>query len=517
MMTSLSNKIQIDLVIFGMLLGSVCVHIPFANAQQTAFTATYGGAKDDYAAVVQPLTTQGYLVAGWTNSFGAGETDLWLARLDNAGQPLWQKTVGGSQTDYASAILQTSDTRFVTAGGTTSFGSGGLDAWVMEVSTAGDEIFWQKTYGGSQDDYAEAILSATDGGWLVAGWTESFGKGDRDIWLFKLDQAGNLIWQKTYGGSDFDSLSAIQSLPQGGYIITGETRSSSSGTSDFLVLKLNSSGEIVWQIAYNTLYSVWETTVNGTDIPHAIQATDDGGYLVVGEFSGRYPASETQNILILKLQSSGVLLWQKAYAEEHLLQNAYAICPTSDGGFLLGGWSDALLLSKFDQNGEILWQYAYNGEMYEYLSSLNLSTDGGYILGGVTNSFGALEEEMLILKLDQACTPGECALRQPAGLQPLSVNITVLLSNLSTQSSTALVATSTAELNLTTMTPNYVCPIILECAVGDLDCNGQFNILDMQRLFNCIFGNGSCEHGDLNGDGSYNIFDVQQLINKIFS
>lgn len=493
-----------------MIIGSASLQ---AVAQKTSFTATYGGARDDYAAVVQPLGNQDYLIAGWTNSFGAGNADIWLLRLDYAGRPIWQKTIGGGQDDYASAMLQASTSQFFVAGGTASFGAGGLDAWVMQVSAAGDQILWQKAYGGANDDYAEAIVATADGGLLVAGWTESFGSGDRDLWLLKLDLSGNILWQKTYGGASFDSLSSIQPIP-GGYIISGETMSSDSGTSDILLLKLDNNGGIIGQFAYNVRYQEGGTVINGADAARALQVASDGYYIVAGETGSRI---DEQNIFTMRVDPSGVdPRSETLHKAENMPSNAYAIRPTSDGGFMLGGWNDALLLSKFDKYDKVLWQYGYNGAMYEYLSSLDFTPDGGYIIGGATNSFGALEDDMFILKLDATCTPGQCAIRQNSSLQSSSALIWRQSLTLTVQAPAGRAMPTTAILTSTSVSPKYICPLLADCAAGDLDCNGKFNIFDLQRLVNCIFAGGSCANGDMNGDGKYNIFDVQQLINKIF-
>jgi len=159
-----------------------------ASAGQWA--KTYGGTGDDYAYSIQQTSDGGYIVAGYTGSSGAGLADFWVLKLKSDGTVDWQKTYGGGGYDSASSIQQTSDGGYIVAGVTTSFGAGGYDFWVLKLDGSGN-VQWQKTYGGTGNDYANSIQQTTDGGYIVAGVTTSFGAGG-DFWVLKLDSSGNV-------------------------------------------------------------------------------------------------------------------------------------------------------------------------------------------------------------------------------------------------------------------------------------------------------------------------------------
>jgi hypothetical protein len=204
---------------------------------------TYGGTSGDWAHAIAPTSDGGYVVAGWTWSFGAGNRDVWVLKLDGSGNVQWQKTYGGSNEDAAFAIAPTSDGGYVVAGWTGSFGAGSHDVWVLKLDGSGN-VQWQKTYGGSNDDGATGIVPTSDGGYVVAGWTGSFGAGGDDVWVLKLDGQGNVQWQKTYGGSNDDGARAIAPTSDGGYVVAGWTWSFGTGAHDVWVLKLEADGTV---------------------------------------------------------------------------------------------------------------------------------------------------------------------------------------------------------------------------------------------------------------------------------
>jgi hypothetical protein len=204
---------------------------------------TYGGGDFDGADSIQQTTDGGYIVAGKTGSFGAGDGDIWVLKLNASGDVVWQKTYGGGGWDEAFSIQQTTDGGYIVAGTTGSFGAGGDDGWVLKLNASGD-VVWQKTYGGKEWDEASSIQQTTDGGYIVAGTTGSFGAGGYDFWVLKLNASGDVVWQKTYGGGDHDEATSIQQTSDGGYIVAGWTKSFGAGGSDFWVLKLDASGDV---------------------------------------------------------------------------------------------------------------------------------------------------------------------------------------------------------------------------------------------------------------------------------
>ena len=164
---------------------------------------TLGGAEGDRASCIEQTSEGGYIATGSTASFGSGKLDIWVLRLDVSGNVEWQKTYGGTEDDVASSIQQTGEGGYIVAGYTSSFGAGKKDVWVLKLDKDGN-VEWQKTYGGTEDDVASSIQQTGEGGYIVAGYTSSFGAGKKDVWVLKLDKDGNVEWQKTYGGTGDD-------------------------------------------------------------------------------------------------------------------------------------------------------------------------------------------------------------------------------------------------------------------------------------------------------------------------
>lgn len=204
---------------------------------------SYGGSKFDGPSMIQQTFDGGYIIAGATESFDGdvedykGNSDYWIIKLDNLGNIIWRKTYGGSDTEGANSIQQTNDGGYIVAGNSSSSNGdvgnnkGSFDYWVIKLDNQGD-IDWEKNYGGSQWDWAYSTKQTNDGGYVVAGQSESSNrdvgsnKGSDDYWVVKLDNRGNIIWEKNYGGIKFDYPQAIQQTNDDGYVVVGTSGSS---------------------------------------------------------------------------------------------------------------------------------------------------------------------------------------------------------------------------------------------------------------------------------------------------
>ena len=362
---------------------SESINVVVNNGQKT-----FGGNSKDKAYSIQQTTNGGYIIAGCTTSFGAGGYDLYILKLNLDGSLAWQKTFGGNRDDVAYSIQQTTDGGYIVAGSTYSFGAGSSDLYIVKLDSNGT-LIWQKTFGGGLEDFAYFIQQTTDGGYIVAGYTNSFGSGGYDVYVLKLNSDGGLAWQKTFGGNGDDYSYSIQQTTDGGYIIAGYTTSFGSGGRDVYVLKLNSDGDLAWQ-----------KTFDG-DEAYSVQQTTDGGYIVAG-----YAWPFGSGVYVLKLNPSGDLQWQKTFGGEPS-DKAYSIQQTTDGGYIIAGTkgtfgpdSRDVYILKLNSDGTLAWQKKYVGSNDDYAYSIQQTTDGGYIVAGSTNSFGAGWEDVYILKLD---------------------------------------------------------------------------------------------------------------------
>jgi hypothetical protein len=214
-------------------------------AYAVTFAKTYGGTGYDHAFSVQQTSDGGYIVAGTTNSFYAGghHYDVFLIKTDANGNVQWAKTYGGTDDEGARFVQQTSDGGYIVAGTTGSFGPGGYPLFLIKTDANGN-VQWAKTYGGIHWDEARSVQQTSDGGYIVAGWVSSYGAGNRDFFLVKTDANGDIQWAKTYGGAGVDEVFSFQQTSDGGYIVVGYTTSFGAGRGDFFLIKTDANGDI---------------------------------------------------------------------------------------------------------------------------------------------------------------------------------------------------------------------------------------------------------------------------------
>jgi len=364
----------------------------------TTWAKTYGGISDDESHASHSLQVKadgGYIVAGETSSFGEGNGDFWLLMLNPDGTVAWEKTYGGSNNErYVFCLQKTEDGGLILAGLTDSFGSGIDDIWLLKLNSE-YSVEWQKTFGGSSGfERVHSLLQTKDGGYVVAGHTTSFGAGGSDIWLIKLDSQGGVVWQKTYGAWYNESRPHIRETEDGGYIV-GASNRSFKGNNDYWLMKLDSLGGLQWHRTFGGDYD---------DKGCRIRKTSDGGYLLVGHTlsfgAGDY------DIWILKLDFQGIVQWQKTYGGSSM-EIARFVIKSADGGYVIvgrtdsfgGGSADALAF-KIDSNGIIEWQKTYGGNSFDEGYSIQHTSNGGYIIGGHTGSFGAGGQDVWVLRLN---------------------------------------------------------------------------------------------------------------------
>ena len=375
-----------------------------ANYKKQFWAETYGGGSSDYGYTIRQTVDGGYIMAANTSSFGAGGSDIWIVKLNPEGSIDWQKVYGGIGQDKAASIEQTSDLGFIIAGETNSFGAGFRDIWLLKLNPDGT-IDWQKTYGGINHEWANAIKQTSDGGYIVGATTSSGGAGKYDAMLLKLNSDGTIAWQKTYGGIDDEQISSIQQAADQGFIVLATTSSFGASQKDIWLLKINSDGSVDWQNTYGGA---------GNDEGTAIQQTADGGYVVSGQTIP--PGRDDGDIWILKLNNDGAVTWQKTFGGTYDEWSG-SIRQTADGGFIavgssasfaipLGGGTD-LWVFKLNPDGSVDWQKAYGDVNYEWGYSIRQTTDAGYIVLSYTSSFGAGGYDCWVLKLnsDGTCSP----------------------------------------------------------------------------------------------------------------
>jgi len=355
---------------------------------------TFGGSNQDYGESVQQTSDDGYIITGRTSFFGAGYYyhDVYLIKTDSVGNPQWQKTFGGSDDDQGYSVKQTVDSGYIMAGATKSFGAGDYDVYLIKTDPNGN-LLWQKTFGGSDEEVGFLVQQTSDGGYIIAGTTYSFGAGDYDMYLIKTDPNGNQEWQKTFGGSGDDRGYSAQQTSDGGYIIAGENRSFGAGSADVYLIKTDPNGN-----------SEWQKTFGGSrdDYGYSVQQTSDGGYIIAGATTSFGAAGP--NVYLIKTDPNGNQKWQKTFGGNYN-EEGYSVQQTSDSGYIITGWTfyvakyTNVYLIKTEPNGNLLWQKTIGGSSSDGSFSVQQTSDGGYIIAGGTYSFGAGGSDVYLIKL----------------------------------------------------------------------------------------------------------------------
>jgi hypothetical protein len=373
------------LLFLGLLLAAAGVGFAAASdAPTTQWSQTYGGTGYDGAKCVIQTSDGGYAIAGHT--YLGDESDFLLVKTDEAGTTQWSQTYGGTGYEYAWGVVETSDGGYAIAGYTCTSGpTTEIDLLLVKTDSLGT-VQWSQTYGGTKGDLAYCVIQTSDGGYAIAGTTNSFGdinSYDYDFWWVKTDASGTVQWTQTYGGTYNDEAYCIVETIDGGYAITGGTYVPGAGD-DFLFIKTDASGTIQWTQTYG-----------GTDDDEAqwIIQTSDGGYAIAGEtFSFGVGDGD---FWLVKTDASGDILWSQTYGGTES-EGARCVVETTDGGYALIGttWSFGMgsrdfLLVKMDALGTVQWTHTYGGTGNDRAECLIQTNDGGYALSGTTESFGA--------------------------------------------------------------------------------------------------------------------------------
>ena len=321
-----------------------------AQAPAVQWQKSFGEKNLDYD--IQRTTDGGYIVAKRSGPINGGYT--WIIKFNSFGTIVWKKKLGRKNILYeilygAKSVQQTSDGGYVVAGYTWSSYHGD-NCWIIKFNYLGT-IVWKKSLGGSDFDIATSIQQTTDGGYIVAGGSDSNdgdvtgNHGGSDYWIVKLNSSGTIEWQKSLGGSDDDLAYSIQQTTDGGYIVAGCAHSNdgditghhgSTRCTDYWIVKLSSSGTIEWQKSLGG---------NCDDIAEAIQQTSDGGYVVAGRLSSNdgdgtehHGSNGTSDYWIVKLNSSGTIEWQKSLGGSGN-DGPCLVWQTSDSGYIITGYS----------------------------------------------------------------------------------------------------------------------------------------------------------------------------------
>ncbi len=339
---------------------------------QVTFQKTFTGGAITQGYCVHQTTDGGYIISGTAENIGAGIRDVYLIKTDATGDTLWTQSYGGTSYDEGFSVEQTSDGGYIITGYSNSFGTGADEVYLIKTNALGVTL-WTKTYGGNLNGQGNSVKQTTDGGYIIAGNKVDI-NGIRNVLIIKTDAVGDTLWTKNFGGTGDDYGYAVTEAIGGGFVISGNY-----STGGIYLIKTSVTGDTLWTKAY---------IVEGP--PHIngglyIQQTTDSGFIISGIAYGATGVEGTA----LKTDNNGNWQWSKTYSG---VNHVYINCgkQTTDGGYIFSGWSQAFpngtyhsLLIRTDANGDTLWTRTYGGG--DSHSSVQQTADGGFVLLAVDN------------------------------------------------------------------------------------------------------------------------------------
>lgn len=392
---------------------------------EITWAKTFGGSEDDVAIAVIEAKDNSYMVLGTTSSIDGDvtdkttvENDFWLIKMDSEGHIIWSKTYGGSDDDIAQSLIQTSDGGYAIAGysrssdGDASNNEGFHDQWLLKLDAQGN-LQWENSFGFAGHDHAYDLLQTADGGFLLSGFmdvTASGGEGNYgksagalhgvgEFWAVKTDASGNMQWSRYFGGTNNDRSYSVVQANDGGFILTGFAESTdfnisnSKGSYDFWVIKITAAGDLVW-----------EKSFGGSEIEesYSIAVTADDNYIIVGQsYSIDKDVTEplgNSDAWVIKIDDDGNLLWNKNYGGPDF-DVAKSIMPAHDGGFIISGntrsatgdvsenfGENDIWVFKIDASGKLQWERSLGGTGMDFGLDAMETSDGKVIVAGETDS-----------------------------------------------------------------------------------------------------------------------------------
>jgi PKD repeat protein len=360
---------------------------------------TFGGNGYEYAYWVMQTSDGGYIVTGNTESYGTGESDLWVVKTDQNGTEQWNKTYGGTDYDSGYSIRQTSDGGYIVAGDTGSYSTGISDFWLIKINPDGDEQ-WNRTFGGTDIEGANFVHQTLDDGYILGGYKVN-DTGVSMYWLVKTDSGGTEEWNRTIGNDRGDWVEDMDQTSDGGYILAGTTYDHSVERRSLWLTKTDSGGN-----------EQWNRTLGGIEriLVKAVKESSDGSFIIAGE-TGSYYGDNPVGIMLVKANANGYEEWNRTFTGIDYY-TPYSVSQTSDGGYIVAGIkktrednayygdvSDAWLV-KTDPDGNIQWYNGLGGTGRDRVEFIRQTSDGGYVFVGSTSSYNRGNIQLWLVKLE---------------------------------------------------------------------------------------------------------------------
>lgn len=360
------------------------------------FYTRIGGIGYDYGYDIKQTLDNGYVITGSTSSFGQGSTDVYLLRLDSLGQIKFQKALGNAGNEIGKSIVQLADSSFVAVGYTNSIGLGGYDIYLIKTDKDGNEL-WHKTYGGPDWDFAYSLQATTDGGFIIGGTTYSMGGGAADGYVIKTNANGDTTWTKTFGGINDDEFKSVIQTSDGNYALTGYTKSYNDVDSgDVWVYKLDVNGDSLWCKFYGG---------GKEDFGNGILQLQNTEILVSGGTKSFSTSGNAETVIISYNLTTGNQTYQYidvSGQEEYYnavtqgLNGVIANCGTTKNAIF--GYDG--LVDIYNSGYGYVNFFSEGSTGIEEFYSIAKTKDKGFIAVGKTNGFGAILDDVFVLKMD---------------------------------------------------------------------------------------------------------------------
>ncbi|MFN5784486.1 MAG: T9SS type A sorting domain-containing protein [Flavobacteriia bacterium] len=439
---------------------------------QSTFQLALGGAQEDFAYSFQQTEDNGFIVAGRTFSFGTGGWECYMSRFNNNGDTLWTKTFGNVLYDELQDVDTTSDGGFIAVGHTTTTDWSG-NVYLIRTNANGT-LLWSKEYGGATglSDKGYSVRETSDGGFIISGTTASFGAGGDDVYVLKTNSTGTVLWTTTIGSAGVNEAGReVQQTSDGGYIVAGYSDGLGTSFYDVYLVKLNATGTVQWKKTYGG---------SSYDFAYTVQQTTDNGY-IIGATTSSFGAGD-YNAYLLKTDGNGVLQWSKTYGKTGE-DRAQCARQTSDGGYILCGRSNSFgagnfdaTLYKTDATGNLLWTKGYGGSGDDQGWYVREIGTNSYVFCGYTVSFGAGIKDALLVKTDANGAPG-CNVITATGFTASSV--TSVTSTVGTSSTGGVL------INPSTAVRNTLSVRTVACAAsGSCTINSNFTASSQSTCLN---------------------------------
>lgn len=368
-----------------------------AFSQYIRFRKTIGSIGYDFGMSAQQTNDKGYIIGGSTTSFGNGSTDIYLIKTDSMGIAKWHQTYGGINIDRGMSIKQTNDNGYIISGYTNSYGAGGYDAYLIKTDSIGNKQ-WEKTYGGNDWDFVNCVEQTDDGGYILCGSTYSFGKGNQDFYLLKTNPSGDTLWTRTYGGVKDDEAKSVIQTTDGGFLLTGYTKSMGDTLGDFYTVKTNALGDTLWTNKFGGIE---------IDYGNDVLESANGGYFIGGETKS-FGAGNSDGIIV-KISNTGISGTTILIGGANF-DNIESIVEASDGKIAMVGTTFSL--GNANGVGDVYFLILnsnlsfYNSNTYGSLESdigysIEETNDRGFIMCGITKGYNSNSlEDIYLIKTD---------------------------------------------------------------------------------------------------------------------